>query len=93
MVNKELYDLNIEKNRIYEHPNATSEDYEKASLLEQKYGEMGGWNAENDAQTLLSNLGIEKSKWETKMRELKANEKVKVLLAKALQPILKKALR
>ena len=84
MGNKELYDLNIEKNRIYENPNATSEDYEKASLLEQKYGEMGGWNAENDAQTLLSNLGIEKSKWETKMSELKANEKVKVLLAKAL---------
>ena len=33
MGNKELYDLNIEKNRIYENPNATSEDYEKASLL------------------------------------------------------------
>ena len=42
MGNKELYDLNIEKNKIYENPNATSEDYEKASLLEQKYGEMGG---------------------------------------------------
>ncbi|GAA8717609.1 ABC transporter ATP-binding protein [Chlamydia abortus] len=42
MGNKELYDLNIEKNKIYENPNATTEDYEKASLLEQKYGEMGG---------------------------------------------------
>lgn len=84
MGNKELYDLNIEKNKIYENPNATTEDYEKASLLEQKYGEMGGWNAENDAQQLLASLGIEKEKWNLLMKELKASEKVKVLLAKAL---------
>ncbi|RMA77472.1 ATPase subunit of ABC transporter with duplicated ATPase domains [Metamycoplasma subdolum] len=84
MGNKELYDLNLEKNAIYENPNATMEDYEKASLLEQKFGEMGGWNAENDAQTLLSNLGIAKEKWNAKMSTLKASEKVKVLLAKAL---------
>lgn len=84
MGNKELYQINLEKNKIYENPEATMEDYEKASVLEQQYGEMGGWNAENDAQTLLSNLGIESSKWNLKMSELKANEKVKVLLAKAL---------
>ncbi|AWX69529.1 ABC-F family ATP-binding cassette domain-containing protein [[Mycoplasma] anseris] len=84
MGNKELYNLNLEKNQIYENPEATMEDYERASHLEEKYGEMGGWNAENDAQTLLSNLGIDKTKWTIKMSELKANEKVKVLLAKAL---------
>ncbi|WP_330463137.1 ABC-F family ATP-binding cassette domain-containing protein [Metamycoplasma gateae] len=84
MGNKELYEINIEKNKIYENPEATMEDYEKASHLEQIYGEMGGWNAENDAQTLLSNLGLEPEKWNMKMSELKANEKVKVLLAKAL---------
>ncbi|TPR54334.1 ABC-F family ATP-binding cassette domain-containing protein [Metamycoplasma neophronis] len=84
MGNKELYELNIEKNKIYEDPNATDEDYERASNLEAKYGEMGGWSAENDAQTLLSNLGLEPEKWNMKMADLKANEKVKVLLAKAL---------
>lgn len=84
MGNKELYQINIEKNKIYENPEATMEDYEKASHLEQLFGEMGGWNAENDAQTLLSNLGIEPEKWNMQMSELKANEKVKVLLAKAL---------
>lgn len=84
MGNKELYELGLAKNAIYENPEATLEDYEKASLMEQKYGEMGGWNAENDAQNLLSNLGIAKSKWNLKMKQLKANEKVKVLLAKAL---------
>ncbi|AWX42933.1 ABC transporter ATPase [Metamycoplasma cloacale] len=84
MGNRELYDLNIEKNKIYEDPNATMEDYERASHLEEKFGEMGGWNAENDAQTLLSNLGVDKEKWYLKMSELKSNEKIKVLLAKAL---------
>ncbi|WP_412031812.1 ABC-F family ATP-binding cassette domain-containing protein [Metamycoplasma buccale] len=84
MGNQEMYNINIEKNKIYENPEATTEDYERASLLEQKYGEMGGWNAENDAQTLLSNLGIVPEKWNLMMKDLKANEKVKVLLAKAL---------
>ncbi|MBN0970677.1 ABC-F family ATP-binding cassette domain-containing protein [Mycoplasma phocoeninasale] len=84
MGNKELYDLNIEKNNIYLDPNATDKDFERASHLEQKYGEMGGWNSENDAQILLSNLGIGPEKWEMKMSDLKANDKVKVLLAKAL---------
>lgn len=84
MGNKELYQINLEKTKIYEDPNATIQDYEKASHLEEKFGEMGGWNAENDAQTLLSNLGIEPEKWTMKMSDLKANEKVKVLLAKAL---------
>ncbi|MGX9372883.1 ABC-F family ATP-binding cassette domain-containing protein [Mycoplasma sp. 3398] len=84
MGNRELYQINIEKNKIYENPEATMEDYEKASHLEQLFGEMGGWNAENDAQTLLSNLGIEPEKWNMQMSNLKANEKVKVLLAKAL---------
>ncbi|MDC8920149.1 ABC-F family ATP-binding cassette domain-containing protein [Metamycoplasma hyosynoviae] len=84
MGNQELYNINIEKNKIYENPDATIEDYERASVLEQKYGEMGGWNAENDAQTLLANLGIHKSRWNLKVKELKAPEKVKVLLAKAL---------
>ncbi|CRH45806.1 putative ABC transporter%2C ATP-binding component [Chlamydia trachomatis] len=42
MGNKELYQINIEKNKIYENPEATMEDYEKASHLEQLFGEMGG---------------------------------------------------
>ncbi|SYV90252.1 ABC transporter ATP-binding protein, partial [Metamycoplasma alkalescens] len=43
MGNKELYQINLEKNKIYEDPNATMEDYERASHLEEKFGEMGGW--------------------------------------------------
>lgn len=79
-----LMEIEKEKNAIYENVNATEEDYVRASKLEDMYGEAGGWSAEQDAQNLLSNLGVPKHKWEVQMKELKANEKVKVLLARAL---------
>lgn len=41
MGNKELYQINLEKTKIYEDPNATIQDYERASHLEEKFGEMG----------------------------------------------------
>ena len=84
MGNKKLYSIQEEKNGIYENPDSTDSDYEKAADLEEQYGAAGGWNAENDAQILLHGLGIEKSRWGLKLSELKANEKVKVLLAQAL---------
>ncbi|CAC13863.1 ABC TRANSPORTER ATP-BINDING PROTEIN [Mycoplasmopsis pulmonis] len=84
MGNDVLYEIKNKKDAIYNNPDATEKDYTLASELEEKYGEMGGWNAENDAQVLLSSLTIDKDKWYLKMKELKANEKVKVLLAKAL---------
>ncbi|MGZ9413516.1 ABC-F family ATP-binding cassette domain-containing protein [Mycoplasma sp. Z386] len=84
MGNEELFKIQQEKNAIYENPEATEEDYTKAGELEEKFGLMGGWNAENDAQILLSGLDIPKEKWNVKMSDLKASQKVKVLLAKAL---------
>ncbi|MGP1451417.1 MAG: ABC-F family ATP-binding cassette domain-containing protein [Metamycoplasmataceae bacterium] len=84
MGNSELHKIKEEKDAIYANPNATMEDYEKAGELEDKYGELGGWTAENDAQELLSGLNIPKEKWEVQMKELTANQKIKVLLAKAL---------
>ena len=84
MGNSELHKIKKEKDAIYANPNATMEDYEKAGELEDKYGELGGWTAENDAQELLSGLNIPKEKWEVQMKELTANQKIKVLLAKAL---------
>ncbi|MBN4083733.1 ATP-binding cassette domain-containing protein [Mycoplasma sp. CSL10137] len=84
MGNTDLYDVLQEKNAIYANPDATMEDYTRAGELEDKYGELGGWTAENDAQELLSNLSIPKDKWNVNMSELTANQKIKVLLAKAL---------
>ncbi|MGY6172363.1 ABC-F family ATP-binding cassette domain-containing protein [Candidatus Mycoplasma pogonae] len=84
MGNEQLYKIQEEKNKIYMDPESTEDDYTRASELEEQFGMMGGWNAENDAQILLSGLGIEKEKWSWEMKDLKASEKVKVLLAKAL---------
>ncbi|WP_406615242.1 ABC-F family ATP-binding cassette domain-containing protein [Mycoplasmopsis hyopharyngis] len=84
MGNSELHKIKEEKDAIYANPNATMEDFERAGDLENKYGELGGWTAENDAQELLSGLNIPKEKWEAPMSELTANQKIKVLLAKAL---------
>lgn len=84
MGNKELYKIQEEKNAIYENPESTDKDYEKAADLEERYGQMGGWTAENDAQVLLDGLNISKEAWNMQMKDLKAGEKVKVLLAQAL---------
>ncbi|AWX70166.1 ABC-F family ATPase [Mycoplasmopsis anatis] len=82
--NNELYAIKERKDAIYNNPEATMEDYTLAGELEEKFGELGGWTAENDAQELLANLSIPSEKWHVKMKELTANQKIKVLLAKAL---------
>lgn len=84
MGNQEMYKIQERKNAIYANPDSTEKDFEIAAELEEKFGALGGWNAENDAQILLDGIGIDSSKWTMTMKELKAGEKVKVLLAKAL---------
>ena len=84
MGNKKLYEIQKEKDAIYVNPDSTPKDYEKAAELEEEYGMNGGWNAENDAQILLDGLGIKSEKWNMTVENLKAGEKVKVLLAQAL---------
>ena len=84
MGNKELHEIQKKKDAIYMDPNATPQDYEKAAELEEEFGAKGGWNAENDAQILLDGLDINSTLWHSKVSELKAAQKVKVLLAQAL---------
>ncbi|MCS4536831.1 MULTISPECIES: ABC-F family ATP-binding cassette domain-containing protein [unclassified Mycoplasma] len=84
MGNTDLYKIKSEKDAIYANPDATMDDYTRAGELEEKFGELGGWTAENDAQELLSGLQIPKEKWDVPMNQLTANQKIKVLLAKAL---------
>lgn len=84
MGNKKLYDILEKKNTIYNNPDSTEQDYNHASELEEIYGNIGGWQADNDAQILLGALGIHKSKWNVLLKDLKANEKIKVLLAQSL---------
>lgn len=80
----ELWDLMQEKNALYNKPDFSEEDGMKAAELEEKFGDMGGWNAENDAATLLSNLGVKEQFHYTLMKDMSGNEKVRVLLAQAL---------
>lgn len=84
MGHQEMYQVMQEKNAIYMDPDASEEDGMRAAELENKYGEMGGWNAESDAAELLSNMGIKEDLHYLNMSELAGAEKVKVLLAQAL---------
>jgi ATPase subunit of ABC transporter with duplicated ATPase domains len=79
-----LWNLMKEKEALYMKPDFTEEDGIKAGEMEQKYGDMGGWNAENDAATLLSNLGVKEEFHYTLMKDMGGNHKVRVLLAQAL---------
>jgi len=84
MGHKEMYDIMVEKNAIYENPDATEAEGLHAAELEDKFGEMGGWMAETDAAELLSHMGIRENLHYKQMNELSGKEKVKVLLAQAL---------
>jgi ATPase subunit of ABC transporter with duplicated ATPase domains len=84
MGHKELFDLRNEKDELYLKPDFGEKDGLKAADLEEKFAEMDGWSAENDAAQLLSGLGIIEGMHDKKMSEISGKEKVKVLLAQAL---------
>ena len=80
----QLWEIMHEKEALYSKPDFSDADGMKAADLEQKFGDMNGWNAENDAATLLSNLGIKEEFHYTLMKDMSGNQKVRVLLAQAL---------
>lgn len=84
MGNQRLYDIMKEKDALYAKPDFSDADGIRASELEGEFAEMNGWEAESDAATLLNGLGIDTSLHYTMMKDLNGNEKVKVLLARAL---------
>lgn len=73
-----------EREAIYAKAEMTEEDGNRAADLELKFAEMDGWEAESNAAQMLQNLGIKESLHERQMSELSNNEKVRVILAKAL---------
>lgn len=84
MGNKKLMDVIEEKDALYAKENFSDEDGLRAADLEAAFAEMNGWEAESEAATLLSGLGIKEDLLSKKMKELNGGEKVKVLLAQAL---------
>jgi len=73
-----------ERDALYSKPEMTDEDGNRAAELEEKFAEMNGWEAESNAAQLLQNLGVNESLHQKQMAELSNNEKVRVMLAKAL---------
>ncbi|MDR2236055.1 MAG: ATP-binding cassette domain-containing protein [Chryseobacterium sp.] len=82
--NKKLFDIKEEMDALYAKEDFSDEDGIKAGELGVIYDEMGGWTAESDAQTMLSNVGIKDDMHWQMMGELENKDKVKVLLAQAL---------
>ncbi len=82
--NKKLFEIKEEMDALYAKEDFSDEDGIKAGELGVIYDEMGGWNAESDAQTMLSNVGIKEDMHWQLMSELENKDKVKVLLAQAL---------
>ena len=82
--NERLYQIMKEKDAIYAKEDFTDEDGIRASELEAEFAEMDGWEAESNAAMLLNGLGIDTDLHYAMMSDLTGNDKVKVLLAKAL---------
>ncbi len=82
--NARLFEIMKEKEAIYAKEDFTDEDGEKAAELESEFAEMNGWEAESDASALLNGLDIDEQYHYSRVGDLNGNEKVKVLLARAL---------
>ena len=81
---QKLWDIMAEKDALYAKEDFTEDDGMRASELEADFAEMDGWNAESDAATLLSSLGIQEEFHDRLLKELSGNQKVRVLIAQAL---------
>ena len=84
MGHKRLYEIMNEKEALYAKPDFSDEDGMRTAELEGEFADLEGWNAETDAATLLSNLGIDEAKHYALMEDLSSDLKVRVLLAQAL---------
>lgn len=79
-----LYQVHKDREAIYEKEDFTEEDGIRASELEGEYSELGGWEAENQIEQMLSGLGLEEEYHDRMMNELDESRKVRVLLAQAI---------
>ena len=84
MGHKPMWDNMKEREALYAKPEMTEEDGNRAAELEMAFAEMNGYEAESEAAQLLQNLGVQESQHYKQMVEISNNEKVRVMLAKAL---------
>ena len=81
---QKLMEIWREKDKLYAKPDFNEEDGIKAGELENEFAELGGWQAESDAETLLNNIGIDESLHNKLMADIDPKIKVKILLAQSL---------
>src|SRR5262245_60785449 len=79
-----LWEVMHAREKIYSKENFTEEDGMKAAELEAEFGEMGGYESESNAGSLLNNLGVHDQFHQSLMRDIPSNLKLRVLLAQAL---------
>ena len=84
MGHKKMWEVAQEREKIYAKEDFSEEDGIRAGELEAEFGEMGGYTAESDAATFLSDLGVTDAYHNTLMKDMPSNMKVRVLLAQAL---------
>jgi ATPase subunit of ABC transporter with duplicated ATPase domains len=84
MGHSKMWEVMHEREAIYAKADFTEEDGMRAGELEGEFGEMGGYEAESSAGTLLSSLGVKEEYHNSTMRDIPGNFKVRVLLAQAL---------
>ena len=84
MGNDVLYKVMKEKDALYEKEDFTDDDGMRAADLETQFAEMSGWDAESDAATLLSSLGVSEAYHSRLVSDLDGSQKVRVLLAQAI---------
>jgi ATPase subunit of ABC transporter with duplicated ATPase domains len=84
MGHKKMWEVAQEREAIYAKEDFSEEDGIRAGELEAEFGEMGGYTAESDAATFLSDLGVKEAYHQTLMKDMPSNMKVRVLLAQAL---------
>ncbi len=84
MGHRRLYDIMVEKDALYQKEDFSEADGVRASELEGEFADLNGWNAEADAEMLLTGLGLPLELEHRPMKELDGGQKVKVLLAQAL---------
>ena len=79
-----LYEVSKARDEIYAKADFTEEDGIKSAELEAEFGELGGYEAENQIEQMLSGLGLEEEYHDKMMSELDESQKVRVLLAQAI---------
>jgi len=81
---KRMWEVMHAKDALYAKEDFTEEDGLKAGDMEAEFGEMGGYEAESNAASLLSDLGVKEAMHQDLMKDIPSNFKLRVLLAQSL---------